>query len=642
MKILELVLYSKDGKKKRILEFNKNGVTIISGKDKTGKTALLEIVQYCLGSEDCRIPEGIIKENVSWYGIRLQFETEQMFIARKNPDLGRQTTNQAVYILKKEITIPETPPEEAETNIDDIVQLLTNKVGIEENLFRPELEHTRNEFEATIKHALFYCFQDQNDIGTKKYLFHKQSEEFIPQAMRDTLPYLMGAVEHDTLKNENELATKKRELTKIKKRIKEAELINSNSFSQAHVLLESAFNLGLINGEYKKLEAVEEYRQALKRVLDWHPENIVTPNYNEINNGLLRIEQLEQERRALNDKIAAMTGFVLTGENYANELEIQDNRLHSVGIYKKLCMKVNPDIKYNIPYLEQIQEGLTKVHNELENVKREIPRVLKSIEELKNKRENIDNEIEDYQCKVDALYEQEDLANRYKELNMQRGIIIGKIMLWLESSKKLESDSPDRYELNQAEYEVERLERIFEQNNIEDKTDSIINRLSNDITEFARRLGLEHSNNPIRFNLKNLTIVADRPDKPFALEKMGGAANWVGYHLAMHFALHKHFIEANCSTPRFIFLDQPSYAYFPEELKSKQDMDENALNMEDRDKIEHIYNFIFDIANELKGKLQIILTDHVILNSDRFKKDLKEVWRKGQPNEALIPTEWYE
>ncbi len=92
---------------------------------------------------------------------------------------------------------------------------------------------------------------------------------------------------------------------------------------------------------------------------------------------------------------------------------------------------------------------------------------------------------------------------------------------------------------------------------VEDKTASIINRMGKNITEFAQRLALEHSNNPIRFDLKALTVVADRPDKPISLEKMGGTANWVGYHLAIHFALHKHFIEAKCPTPRFIFLDQP-------------------------------------------------------------------------------------
>lgn len=648
MKIIEVILYSTDGHKRRIIEFNTNGVTIISGKDKTGKTALLEIVQYCLGSGDCRIPEGVIKNNVSWYGIKLQFKNEQMFIARKNPEEGKQTTNKAMYIIKQTVDTPLEAPKDGETNIEDIVEILTNKVGIVDNLHKPDQEHTRNDLEATIKHTLFYCFQDQNDIGTKKYLFHKQSEEFIPQAMKDTLPYLLGAIKEDRLKNENELSIKKRELNKLKKGLQEAKSINGNNFNKAHMILTQAQNIGLVDDSITDLKSLQDYSDILKSALKWSPKQMHSPNYNEMDRISLKIDNLKKEKRQLDEQIDSTTNFLRVSNEYKNEISIQGNRLESIGVYKKLNYQYvnlgerNEKLSCLIPFREQIQDSLIKLNSELKDVEREEPKLLKYIENLKLDREKIIEKIELCERQIDALYQQEEISNKYKELNTRAGIVIGKIMLWLESIEDTKFDSDLECKIKQGEREVNILENLLAQENVEENMTSILNRIGTTMTSWAQKLELEHSDNPIRFDLKKLTIVSDSLNKPIPLEKMGGGANWVGFHLVIYFALHKHFLENNCPIPRFIFFDQPSQAYFPEELKSQIDVNDNMLKDEDREAINKLYEFIFDVVDELKGAIQVIITDHAMLNKQRFKSNLKEIWRKGEKHEALIPKEWYE
>lgn len=646
MKILEIVIYSSDGKKKRTVELNENGVTIISGKEKTGKTALSEIVQYCLGSE-CGIPEGIIRDNVSWYGIKLQFEKDQMFIARKNPQKKQQSTTKAIYMIKEKIVTPEVMLEEAETNIDDVVQVVTNKVGIGENLHKPDENHTRNDLEANIKHSLFYCFQDQNDIGTRKYLFHKQSDEFIPQAMRDTLPFLLGAIGKDKLQQENELYTKKRELSRIKKKKREEEAISGKSFEKAQKLFTQAVDIGLISVKEIKLDSLDDYKFALLKALNWKENKIEDINYDEVDDKVYKREILESKKREIDEKIASANRFADAGVEYYDELKIQMNRLESIGIYEKFMTNNNQENKNNsfysdmIPNLEDIKKSLGVVNDELEKVDKERARLSDYLKDLRLLREDVMQEISLCQSEIDALYEQEEISKKYNELNTRRGIVLGKIMLWLESLSEIKEDSDLSFNLNKVEKDVERLEKIIAQEDIEDKIVSIINRIGATITKYSQHLELEHSDNPVRFDLKKLTVVADRPDKPITLEKMGGAANWVGYHLATHFALHKHFIEARCPVPRFLFLDQPSYAYFPEELKTSQEIKDEILNEEDRESITNLYNFIFEVVDRLEGKLQVIITDHVMINTKEFNNSLKEIWRKGQPYEALIPKDWY-
>ena len=55
------------------------------------------------------------------------------------------------------------------------------------------------------------------------------------------------------------------------------------------------------------------------------------------------------------------------------------------------------------------------------------------------------------------------------------------------------------------------------------------------------RLGLEHGDNPLRLDLKQLTVIADTLDGPLSLAQMGSGENWVGYHVAAHLNLRRLF-----------------------------------------------------------------------------------------------------
>ena len=58
--IMNIILYGKKGGRKSI-DFKLGDLNIITGVSETGKTALLEIIDYCLCSDTCNIPGGIIK-----------------------------------------------------------------------------------------------------------------------------------------------------------------------------------------------------------------------------------------------------------------------------------------------------------------------------------------------------------------------------------------------------------------------------------------------------------------------------------------------------------------------------------------------------------------------------------------------------
>jgi hypothetical protein len=64
----QVILWSHDGKKRELI-FLPNKVNVITGDSKTGKSAILQIVDYCFFASHSKISESIINENVSWYGV---------------------------------------------------------------------------------------------------------------------------------------------------------------------------------------------------------------------------------------------------------------------------------------------------------------------------------------------------------------------------------------------------------------------------------------------------------------------------------------------------------------------------------------------------------------------------------------------
>jgi hypothetical protein len=91
MQIKAIILYGKNGKV-RVVPFRLNDVNIITGKSGTGKTALADIIDYCLGRNTCNVALGVIRDTVAWYALHLQFPEVQALVARRNPDSELNTS----------------------------------------------------------------------------------------------------------------------------------------------------------------------------------------------------------------------------------------------------------------------------------------------------------------------------------------------------------------------------------------------------------------------------------------------------------------------------------------------------------------------------------------------------------------------
>ena len=73
---------------------------------KTGKTAIIDIVDYCLGSGDFRVAEGVVRECVWWYAVRYQLKQGQILVARPNPIKYARSASDVYFLQGDIVAIP--------------------------------------------------------------------------------------------------------------------------------------------------------------------------------------------------------------------------------------------------------------------------------------------------------------------------------------------------------------------------------------------------------------------------------------------------------------------------------------------------------------------------------------------------------
>lgn len=640
--ILDIVLYNNAGAQ-RVLSLKPGKMNIITGASKTGKTALIEIIDYCMGSDDCGIPEGIIRKTVQWVAMRIKVTKGQVFIARKLPEPGVKSSSEVFYEVKTEVEIPAYSILKQTTNPQTLIALLTKHSGIGENLNIPSSEQTRNPLSANIKHAKFLCFQQQSEIISNRYLFHKQGEPFIPQAIKDTLPYFMGAVTENHVVKMERLRDLRQKLKRLERRLSESESILGDGISRASSLLSEAKDFGLFSEEQP--DKWEGCIKVLQRIQSkpFDPEKEMELEGDAFKQLQIERDQLTQNLRRLKDELAASKTLITEKQDFSHESKEHVSRLQSIGLFTSndtdghsecpLCQSaLKPRI---LPQVKDIENSIEKISKQVRVMDEHSPKMQKIIRTIEARIKDIKLRLEQNREALDAIQVSNERLLKIRDQNAKRAHILGRIGLYLESIPPVEDSSGLKKEISLLKEEITSLEDELSDEVIQDRIASIISIMSKDMSLWARELKLEHSEFPLRLDLKQLTVVADTEDGPIPMFKMGSGENWVGYHLITHLALHKWFVKKKRPVPRILFIDQPSQVYFPADKDINGAMD--SIENEDREAVARMYKLALNVIKELEGNLQIILTDHADINEKWFQDCVVDRWRGGK---KLVPEEW--
>lgn len=639
--ISKIILYSRKGEV-RELEFKPGRFNVLTGASKTGKSAIIDIIDYCTGRSECNVADGIIRRHVGWYAILFQLNGSQIFVARRNPPIGERT-NPDVYLDRA--TAIATPPAAAlvkNTTVEALEKFLGAAIGISENEHRPPMP-TRDALEANFRHALLFSFQDQNDIDSKQRLFHRQGEDFISQAIKDTLPYFLGAIDEDRLLKQAQLDQARRHLRQLERQVRDAEAIDSSSYPRAQSLLDEAKQVGLVHERTvaTTYEAVIAILQRIARDSQIQGEAVMGDGEDLL--AALRSERqgLRNELERVNAEIRSTRTFTVETNGYEREAKEQRARLSAVGLIRSdghdpaVCPVCESRLETPAPTVAQIVSSLRDLSEQLEAVEAENPRLQARLASLLAEEGTLQDRLRDNQHRINARMQENEILRVQQDNFILQARALGKISQYIETASPGDAGSSLRKQIEVARSRVALLESELDPEAIREKLNTFTNIIGHYMNDYSERLELEHRGSQLRLDLRNLTVVADTLDGPVSLFRMGSAENWVGYHVLAHLALHKWFRQKKRPVPGFILFDQPSQAHYPAEMDAEGSID--ALGDEDQRAVHLLFKLISDAASELAPELQVIVMDHADLKHDWFRDAVVERWRKGL---KLIPESW--
>ena len=636
MQISKIVLY-KDNDHCRIVPFNKGKVNIIVGDSKTGKSALIDIVDYCLGSGSCHIASGVIRDNVNWFAVVVDFGQDTYLLARQNPDVKQVSSVSEMYLGKvQDDFLPAFDDIYPNTNIEAVRQFLAAKIGLQENVQIVDDGGTREPLPVTFLHCRQYCYQPQSLIAINERLFYHTMDTFQFQALKDAFPYLVGAVQDDVLVIEQQIKALSKEQRSLKRSKREREEMASEQSNLVYSLLEEAKTFGLVS--FSSIETFSDPIGLMQEILKWTPTDVKTVQTTNVEN---EIQKLVSQRSKLNEhlgeiqeRLSMATRYQNEGVLYQSELKLQHQRLKSIELLPDeevcTCPLCNQRVSEQIPKIQEILSSFHKISDALEETQQQTERTQKYVAGLIREESEIKEQIVQTEASIHALYRQNEQARRQRDLNVQRGKVIGRISLFLEKLQVTEHDDLDE-EIERLEKEIGRLKAKISKSTKEEslaaKT-AVINSYMNQ--DWKRSLDLEDEDAIVYFDSKRMQIysISREEEKYVPLDQMGSGANWLGMHLLIHFALHKFFVKNNRPIPHFLMLDQPSQIYFPSDGGECKDVDA----------VKRMFKFIIDRTNEMNGDFQLILTEHANFQDPEFQQYVVESWYNG---EKLIPEEWY-
>ncbi|ENU08280.1 MULTISPECIES: DUF3732 domain-containing protein [Acinetobacter] len=635
MKIKSIHLYSSSGER-RDLNFNLDGLNVITGKSSTGKSAIFEIVEYCMGRSSFNVPEGIIKEKVSWFAIIYSFDNLEILIAKPAPINGNSSCSKVMFRSGVNIEPPRYTELEQNTDDEYVTDMLSDALGIPNNHTNVELDHSRDIFKVNIKHTYYYLFLKQGLVTNKDQLLYRQNESFQPQAIKDSFPIIFGGVDDEQIAKERRLRDLERDLKLLNKKVNNLQANNIDNFNQAKQLYLEALNVGLIEEDFNDKFSVLEVIEILKKVKDYKG------NTDKISVDV-DIDQIENELKLAKTKRREALGelnYLKINEKYTlgfnQEVDEQINRLRSIHVFDSINEKTFSDFPdKNI--FASITNEIKSLQEELNSSNIEIPYLAGLIDSLENKIVEINEKIVEDESRLSSLIAL--IGDGNNTITDQQNLVKGRISFFLET---VEFSSIDTGLINKRDkYQdlITRLKSDIAGESSDIKIDSVLSNISTYLTKYLRNSETEFSEYPARFDLKNLTVVFDRGNSPIPMNRTGSAQNHLNHHVDTYLALHKYAHTANRPLPKFLMIDQPSQVYFPT-IESYQALDGSIENMIDGD-IEAVTKFfkkLYDFSKSEVKNFQIIVTEHANLSDEWFQKSLVEIPWKKPP--ALVPLDW--
>lgn len=597
-----IVLWLKNGKT-RDLEFKPNKVNIITGDSNTGKTAILQIIDYCFFASKPKISESIINENVEWYGINFVVNDKHYTICRKSLNKAIPSDE---YYFSSTGEIPAKPKYNNEK--EAIQQIIEIEFGIDRNTVIPfGSSSLKAGSKISMRYFLLFNTISQNIITNDEVFFDKQSESRYKDALTRIFDLAVGI---DTIENKLK-KEKKDELEEELKRLNRKQSLFSqkkDAFqSELNAIVRQAKEYNLVNEEIDREETLNTLKEIITSLNS--TKGLLATSSNS--------ERLQRKKNILERKTRNLHRF--KGE-YATYKKTTGSTLDSLQPILFLESKKDSLIKTSV-----FQEIITTLKKELLSIKNAIQSKTPIDMQISDIIEGYNNKLIQIKNDLEQLPQQAKSFNSEKEKFIFIGEVKAKLNLY-ESTR----------DENKLEYssQIEELETKLAGISIDDTTgkkELTIKLLEEVIHDYIKMVGkaLENYVNyqPV-FDYTNKKLLLRKP-KTAHIENVGSSSNHMFLHLFLFLGLHEVVLQNQSPfIPPFLIIDQPSRPYWGDEEKQKEN-------------IEHADEYKITAALELlDGFISTRIKDNMAFQMIVFEHIPKRIWERTDMKNIYLVAEF--
>lgn len=650
--ILEVILWPRKlDYAPRRLPFQKGVVNVISGASRTGKSAIIPIIDYCLGSGKCRIPVLTIRDSCEWFGILIDTSEGRKLLARKSP--GNQLASRDMYILEgSDFDIPRKI-DSKNINVNDI-KLKLDELSLLTNLDF-DVEQTNISFKGRPSFRDFapFIFQPQNIVANPEVLFYKTDTYEHREKLRTIFPYVLNAVDAQLLAKQHQLYELRKTLLRKKRELDQIRQVSERWKAEIRSKADEAHELNLIKSAISPSAEPEDLIELLKQAVNTFTDQ-VTPTFNTIDDSIQELSNLTEEESQLSTTLMEfrkryqeMTSLRQSVVSYKNSLKIQRDRLEISNWLRSISEpdQICPICKNELTTPKHQLESLVNSLNQIELSSRDFdtipPAFDREYERTKSDIKTTIEKLEAVRLRKNSLLKSSDEASNVQYISLRVSRFIGNLEQAIETYSHLGKDSQLSKEVEDLERDVDILQKEINASGTENKLKIALNKISEYSGSFILGLDTERPSDLISLSINDLTIKVRGQQRDDYLWEIGSGSNWVSYHIAVSLSLQQYFMELDHSPiPSFIIYDQPSQVYFPKRMYPRsQDELDPELKDEDIEAVRKIFQTFSVAVRKRNGDLQIIVLDHASDNiwGNIENVHLVEEWRMG---EKLVPEKW--
>lgn len=649
-----IVLWPRNGDfQPRTLKFELGKVNVISGASRTGKSAVIPIIDYCLGSSTCSIPVNTIRKYCEWFGIVVATAQGDKLLARKEPGAQRSTDEMFLLEADKISKIPNRISKN--TNATAVKRLLDDLANLSNLDFSGGEEGSGFDGRPAFRDLAAFTFQPQNVVANPDVLFFKTNTYEHREKLRKIFPYVLGAITPALMAKQFELNRNRQLLRRKERELRDAQDVSARWLADLRSKFSEAQELGLIarpEEEVSREQIIELLDEVITRT-----DLTLAVSSTTISDALRELSSLETEERevsreltTLRHRLAEMNRMRVGIQQYDAALSVQRGRLQlsswlvSHASDESDCPMCGSNTDSAKLKLQALSQRLEEVETAAGADKdREVPAAFdRELQRVTADVENATERLRAVQIRKQAL------TGRSKEAREQQFSVkrterfIGNLESSLDLHRKLGSKSELVEEVQTLKEAVLALEAELREQDVEARKRRALQTINTNAGRLLPHLDIENPNDPISLEINDLTIKVLGSERDDYLSEIGSGSNWLSYHLAVLLSLHQFYLnQRNSPVPAFLVLDQPSQVYFPKHVLSRDVEVEDDPKVRDEDvaAVRKAFEVMGSVVQGEAGKLQLIVLDHAsseVWGGIDGVVGLPE-WRDGT---KLVPMEW--